>query len=80
MAEAYLGRALALKKMSRLDDALASVDAAIDIKGGVAQMHEARASLLSQLGRESEERTAEAKAAEIASKTHSRRPDEAGRQ
>ena len=34
MAEAYLGRALALKKLLRLDDALASVDKAIEIKSG----------------------------------------------
>jgi protein O-GlcNAc transferase len=64
-AEAYLGRALALRKLSRLDEALASVDKAIDIKGDVGKMYGARASLLRSLGREDEARAADARAAEL---------------
>ena len=65
MAEAYLGRALALKKLSRLEEALASIDKAIEIKGDVAKMHEARASLLRSLGREDDARATDARAAEL---------------
>ena len=68
MAEAYLGRALALKKLSRVDDALASVDKAIAVKADVAKMHEARASLLRSLGREDDAQTADRRAAELQSK------------
>jgi tetratricopeptide (TPR) repeat protein len=59
MAEAYLGRALALKKLLRLDDALANVDKAISIKT------DARASLLRSLGREDDARAAETRAGEL---------------
>jgi Flp pilus assembly protein TadD len=52
--------------MSRLDEALASVDKAIEIKADVAKMHEARAALLRDLGRPDEARAADAKAREIA--------------
>jgi tetratricopeptide (TPR) repeat protein len=65
MAEAYLGRALALKKLLLLDDALANVDKAISIKTDVAKMHEARASLLRSLGREDDARAAETRAGEL---------------
>jgi tetratricopeptide (TPR) repeat protein len=68
MAEACLGRALALKKLARHDDALASVDKAIDIKPDVAEMHEARASLLRLLGRDEEADTADTLAAKLATK------------
>jgi len=68
MAEAYLGRAVALKKLARLDDALASVDKAIGMKADVAKMHEARASLLRELGRDEDARAADARAAELAAK------------
>jgi tetratricopeptide (TPR) repeat protein len=65
MAEAYLGRAVALKKLARLDDALASVDKAIEMKGDVAKMHEARASLLRELGRDEDARAADKLAANV---------------
>jgi tetratricopeptide (TPR) repeat protein len=65
MAEAYLGRALALKKLVRLDDALANVDKAIAIKADVAKMHEARASLLRSLGREDDARAADTRAGDL---------------
>jgi tetratricopeptide (TPR) repeat protein len=65
MAEAYLGRALALKKLSRQDEALASVDKAIDIKPDVAKMHEARASLLRSLGRNEQADAADTLATEL---------------
>jgi protein O-GlcNAc transferase len=68
MAEAYLGRAVVLKRLARLDDALASVDKAIGMKGDVAKMHEARASLLRDLGRLDDARAADAKAAELTAK------------
>ena len=68
MAEAYLGRALVLKKLARLEDALASVDKAIGLKDDVAKMHEARASLLRSLGREDDARAADAKALELDAK------------
>ena len=57
-----------LKKLARLDDALASVDKAIGMKGDVAKMYEARASLLRDLGRDEDARAADAKAAELAAK------------
>jgi predicted RNA polymerase sigma factor len=68
MAEAYLGRAVVLKRLARLDDALASVDKAIGMKGDVAKMHEARASLLRALGRDEDARAAEARATELVAK------------
>jgi tetratricopeptide (TPR) repeat protein len=68
MAEAYLGRALVLKQLTRLDDALASIDKAIEMKGDVAKMYEARASLLRDLGRDEDARAADARAAELAAK------------
>jgi len=68
MAEAFLGRALVLKKLARLDDALASVNKAIELKGDVAKMHEARASLLRSLGREDDAHAADARAAELEAK------------
>jgi len=52
-----------LKKLARLEESLASIDKAIEIKGDVAKMHEARASLLRELGRENDARAADAKAA-----------------
>jgi protein O-GlcNAc transferase len=68
MAEALLGRALVLKKLARLEDALASVNKAIELKGDVAKMHEARASLLRSLGREDDACAADARAAELEAK------------
>jgi predicted RNA polymerase sigma factor len=65
MAEAYLGRAVVLKKLARLDDALASVDKAIELKSDVAKMHEARAALLRDLGRVEDASAAEAHAAAL---------------
>ena len=50
------------------DDALASVDKAIEMKGDVAKMHEARASLLRDLGRDEDAHAADARAAELAAK------------
>ncbi len=68
MAEAYLGRALALRKLARPGEALASVDKAIEIKSDMATMHGARASLLRALGREEEAKAADARAAELEAK------------
>ena len=66
-AEAYLGRALVLRTLARVEEALESVDKAIAIKGDVAKMHGARASLLRALGREDEAKTADTKATELES-------------